>query len=93
MSPGYLVAFASLNQVALLKRALQRQRIFVAMQRTPRRLAEKGCGFAIRCGADDLPVVLDVCRESRLEPAGVFSEAEAFAADAERTFSDEEVEG
>jgi hypothetical protein len=93
MTAACLVAFASLNQVALLKRALERQSIYVAMVRTPRHLVTKGCGFAVRCGSEELPRILETCRTWGLEPGGVFEEADVSMADVPRTLSEEELEG
>lgn len=71
-----LVVFASLNQVALLKRALYRDGVFVEMVRTPHCYSFSGCSFALRCQADELPMLEEICRKWKIEPGGVFAEPE-----------------
>lgn len=93
MDSECLVAFASLNQVALLKRALQQREICVEMLRTPRHLTTEGCGFSIRCRMDELPQVLDVCRTSNLKPGGVFENFGLLSANAPPMLTEDELEG
>lgn len=93
MDAECLIAFTSLNQVALLKRALQRVDICVPMQRSPRALAEKGCGFAICCRLADLGAVLDVCRERNIEPGGILEVPNSLAVGTPRALTEEELEG
>jgi hypothetical protein len=69
------VVFASLNQVALLKRSLYRMGVFVEMQRTPLCLSVTGCGFALRCERPELALLQRKCKELMIEPGGSFEEA------------------
>jgi hypothetical protein len=69
-----LVVFASLNQVALLKRSLYRMGVFVEMQRTPHCLSTTGCSFALRCERHELPLLQMKCKEMSIEPGGIFEE-------------------
>jgi hypothetical protein len=69
-----LVIFASLNQVALLKRSLYRMGVYVEMQRTPHCLSATGCGFALRCEPSELTLLRMKCKELRIEPGGFFEE-------------------
>lgn len=69
-----LVVFASLNQVALLKRSLYRMGVYVEMQRTPHCLSTTGCGFALRCERSELPLLQTKCKELTIEPGGIFVE-------------------
>lgn len=71
---GCLVVFASLNQVALLKRALYREGVYVEMLRTPRCLSSTGCSFAVRCQPADMAPLLQTCRKWKIEPGGIFEE-------------------
>lgn len=71
-----LVVFASLNQVALLKRALYREGVFVEMVRTPHCFSFSGCSFALRCQLGELPMLDEICRKWKIEPGGVFEEPE-----------------
>ena len=72
--PDCLVVFASLNHVALLKRALYRNGVFVEMQRTPHCLSATGCGFALRCSAPELSAIEEQCRCLAIAPGGAFEE-------------------
>jgi hypothetical protein len=69
-----LVVFASLNQVALLKRALYREGVYVEMLRTPRGLSSTGCSFAVRCQPADMALLFETCRKWKIEPGGIFEE-------------------
>lgn len=69
-----LAVFASLNQVALLKRILYRQGVYVEMLRTPHCLSSTGCSFAIRCEAQHWQQVQEAYKEMQATPGGVFEE-------------------
>jgi len=71
-----LAVFASLNQVALVKRALQREGIYVEMLRTPRCLSHTGCSFALRCKEEELALLEAVCSKWKIEPGGVFEDTQ-----------------
>ena len=71
----YLVVFASLNQVALVKRSLYRRGVYVEMMRTPHSLAFTGCSFALRCDEGELAAVRECCIKTGCEPRGVFEES------------------
>jgi hypothetical protein len=67
-----LVTFESLNQVALLKRALLTRGIFLQMERTPTCLAKKGCGFALRAQPEHLSAINEECARLKIAAGGVF---------------------
>jgi hypothetical protein len=71
-----LVVFASLNQVALLKRALYREGVYAEMVRTARSYSFSGCSFALRCQLDELPMLEEMCRKWKIEPGGIFVDQE-----------------
>jgi hypothetical protein len=71
-----LAVFQSLNQVALLKRALYREGVYVEMVRTPRCYSSTGCSFALRCQPGELPLLDKICRQWKIEPGGIFEEPE-----------------
>jgi hypothetical protein len=73
---GYLAVFASLNQVAFLKRALYREGIYVEMMRTPQSLSATGCSFAVRCHHAEIPSIKEACRKWNIELGGIFEETE-----------------
>ncbi len=72
--PDCLVVFASLNQVALLKRALYRVGIVAEMLRTPHCLSLTGCSFALRCSPSELAAIEEQCRSLAIAPGGAFEE-------------------
>lgn len=69
-----LAVFGSLNQVALLKRALYREGVYVEMVRTPHCFASTGCSFALRFDPLELPLLQEMCRQRKIEPGGIFTE-------------------
>jgi hypothetical protein len=87
-----LVVFASLNQVALLKRALYRDGVYVEMLRTPLSLSSTGCTFAVRCREEDVPLLLQNCERWSIAPGGVFEETEETSKTQRRVFSGDELE-
>jgi hypothetical protein len=87
-----LVVFASLNQVALSKRALYRDGAYVEMLRTPLSLSSTGCTFAVRCREEGVPVLLQSREQWSIAPGGVFEETEETAKAQRRVFSEDELE-
>ena len=87
-----LVVFASLNQVALLQRALNREKVYMEMMRTPQSLSSTGCSFAVRCNRADVPLVLQTCSKWSIEPGGVFDETEEILSGRPRVFTEDELE-
>jgi len=73
--PGTALAvFPSLNQVALVKRALHREGVYVEMLRTPKCLSSTGCSFALRCTLNELDAVRDACTRAGMAWGGAFEE-------------------
>jgi hypothetical protein len=87
-----LIVFASLNQVAILKRALYHEGVYVEMLRTPQNLSSTGCSFAVRCQAENVPLLLQVCAKWSIKPGGVFEETEETLRTRPRQFSEDELE-
>lgn len=87
-----LVVFASLNQVALVKRDLYRSGVYVEMLRTPLSLSFTGCSFAVRCQPADVPLLLQNCEKRSIKPGGVFEETEETSKTQRRVFSEDELE-
>lgn len=73
--PSCIVVFASLNQVALLKRSLIRQGVFVDMLRTPHCLSSTGCSFALRCERRQIVAIEEACGKLAISPGGTFKES------------------
>jgi len=69
-----LAVFASLNQVALVKRALHREGVCVEMLRTPRCLSHTGCSFALRCGEEEIGLLKQICAKWEIEAGGIFTD-------------------
>lgn len=70
----YLAVFASLNQVALLKRVLYREGVYLEMLRTPQGLSSTGCSFAVRCQPAELSLLREACRKWKIAPGEIFEE-------------------
>lgn len=87
---SWLVVFASLNQVALLKRALYREGIYVEMLRTPRGLSSTGCSFAVRCQPAEVAPLLETCRRFKVEQGGIFEETGEAASMQYRSLDEDE---
>lgn len=86
-----LVVFASLNQVALLKRDLYRNGVFVEMLRTPLCLSSTGCSFAVRCKTAELPLLLQSCKKRSINPGGIFEETGDDSFSPRRVFSEDDI--
>jgi hypothetical protein len=84
-----LAVFASLNQVALVKRALQRDGVYVEMLRTPRCLSHTGCSFALRCREEELALLEQICNQWKIELGGVFADTEDSAPALDNALLDE----
>lgn len=87
-----LAVFSSLNQVALLKRALYREGVYVEMLRTPQRFSAIGCSFAVRCQCTELPLLREACLKWKIEPGGIFEDLEEIASVQDRPLVDDEWE-
>ena len=72
--PDCLVVIPSLNQAALLKRALYREGVFVEMMRTPGCLSATGCSFALRCKEQEIDLIARHCRQLSIVLGGAFAE-------------------
>jgi hypothetical protein len=87
-----LVVFASLNQVALLKRDLYRSGLNLEMLRTPQSLSATGCSYALRCPDEQVNLLLECCAKFAIQPGGVFEETEAERSSQRRVFGGDELE-
>ena len=87
-----LVVFASLNQAALLRRALHRNGVSLELQRTPQSLAATGCSYALRCTDEVVPQLLDMAQTLSIRHGGVFAETNAERTSQKRTFDLNELE-
>jgi hypothetical protein len=70
----YLAVFPSLNQVALVKRALLPEGVYVDMTRTPQCLSSTGCSFALRCSKGELGLLRKACVAAHIRLGGIFEE-------------------
>jgi len=66
--------FPSLNQVALVKRALLRKGVYVDMTRTPQCLSSTGCSFGLRCSERELSLLREACAAAHIQLGGLFEE-------------------
>ena len=70
----YLAVFPSLNQVALVKRALRNKGLYVEMTRTPQCLSSTGCSFALRCGKEEIGLLREACNTAHIRLREIFEE-------------------
>ncbi len=65
------VTFAQRGEKLLLQRNLR-----VSMMRAPRWMEEQGCGYALKLWTRDLPAVLKVLQENRIQLRKVYAQRE-----------------
>ena len=58
-----LITFRSVTPAQRGESALQRAGIFANLHRTPRVLAEQGCGYSIRVRCGQLPAAVELLRQ------------------------------
>ena len=58
-----MITFRSVTPAQRGEAILHREGIQATVQRTPRSLAEQGCGYSIRLSAEQLPMALEHLRQ------------------------------
>jgi len=58
-----LITFRSVTPAQRGEAMLRREGISATVQRTPRALAEQGCGYSLRVGCDHLPRAAELLRQ------------------------------
>ena len=66
MKNGCLVTFRSVTFAQKAERALHLAGIGCMMYRTPRILSERGCGYCLHFGLDDVSSVMELLRKRQI---------------------------
>ena len=66
MKNEWLITFRSVTFAQRAERALRMRNIPCAMQRTPKKLTERGCGYCLRLRGIDAPAAVEILRREKL---------------------------
>lgn len=66
MKQEWLITFRSITFAQRAQRVLQAGHISCRLQRTPKRLSERGCGYCLRLLGMDMPVAMERLRQEQL---------------------------
>lgn len=66
MKNEWLITFRSVTYAQQGERVLQRGKIPCRLQRTPKHLTERGCGYCLRIRGLDAPASVELLRRERL---------------------------
>ena len=67
MKNEWLITFRSVTFAQRAERALQSTHIHCQMQRTPKHLTERGCGYCLRMDGRDVPRAVEILRKEKLQ--------------------------
>ena len=66
MKNNWLITFRSVTFAQKAERALNKANIACTMQRTPRELSQRGCGYCLRLRAADAMAAVQLLREQQI---------------------------
>lgn len=66
MSKEWLITFRSVTFAQRAERALRSQRIESRLQRTPKYLTERGCGYCLRLQELQVPMAMEILGREKL---------------------------
>ncbi len=66
MKNEWLITFRSITFAQRGERALRNGRISCRMQRTPKHLTERGCGYCLRLQSLDIPGAVEIFHREKL---------------------------
>lgn len=66
MKNEWMITFRSVTYAQRGERALRSNRIACQIQRTPKHLTERGCGYCLRLQSTDMPAALRIIRREKL---------------------------
>jgi hypothetical protein len=72
MKKDWMITFRSVTFAQRGQRALRDQGIYGFLQRTPRALSEKGCGYCLRIRESEPELALELLTESRIPFKSVY---------------------
>ena len=67
MKNEWLITFRSVTFAQKGERALRSRQIHCRMQRTPKYLTERGCGYCLRLNGWDAPKAVEILRREKLQ--------------------------
>lgn len=73
MKNEWLITFRSVTFAQRGERALRNKRIACRMQRTPKHLTERGCGYCLRFQSGDVPEAMEILRREKLPYEKVYA--------------------
>ena len=71
-----LITFRSITPAQRGQKLLQRAGIGCALQRTPKRLAQQGCGYCLRLRPEDMERAVALLREQNVPLSKVYADYE-----------------
>lgn len=66
MKNEWLITFRSVTFAQRAERVLHSRRIPCRMQRTPKYLTERGCGYCLRLSGMDVPAAVEILRREKM---------------------------
>lgn len=66
MKNEWLITFRSVTFAQRAEQALRNGRIPCRMQRTPKHLTERGCGYCLRLWGTEIPAAVEILRREKL---------------------------
>lgn len=66
MKNEWLITFRSVTFAQRGERALRSRGLQCVMQRTPKKLTERGCGYCLRLRGTDVPTATEILRREKL---------------------------
>ena len=73
MKVDWLITFRSSTAAQKGERSLKRAEILCILQRTPKQLSERGCGYCLRIRREDGMGAVELLREQRVSYGKVYS--------------------
>lgn len=73
MKNEWLITFRSVTFAQRGERVLRSNRIACRMQRTPKHLTERGCGYCLRLQSTDIPAAMEFLRREKLPYEKVYA--------------------
>lgn len=73
MKLDWLITFRSITAAQKGERLMKRADIFCILQRTPKLLSERGCGYCLRVRAEQAVVAVNLLREQKLTYGKVYA--------------------
>ena len=72
MKLDWLITFRSITAAQKGERLLKRNEIYCGLQRTPKQLSERGCGYCLRVRAEQGMAAVGLLREQQLPYGKVY---------------------